>query len=372
VRKPDCVRALVARGWLRITHSRFDDAAQDLDAAVRFAPNHFRAHMGLLTVAGLTGDYERAMVEFEWTETAAGKLRPYEQPLWDGSPLEGRTILLWEDAGLGDTLQRMRFIPLVAARGARIVMECPATLVPIAEQLPDVQRIVATGTPLPAFDVHSPLCLLASRLGIRVSNLPARVPYITIPPDLTKKWRARLGACTERPVTIGLVWASMATSHGKSAPLAAFGPLARSARVRFISLQVGPQAIELLAPPEGLSIEPFVDDSFTVADTGATIQSLDLVISVDTMAAHLAGALGRPVWLLLTWRRPDWRWLNQEGRSPWYPSMRLFQQRPEEDWSAFLAQVGVELEAALARNDFSAPLPSASGVVQGVREGATS
>lgn len=361
-RKPDCVRAMVGRAWVHVTFSEFSAASRLLDAAVQLTPDHVSAHFGLLTVAGLTGDYERAMREFEWTEMAIGKLRHYEQPRWDGGPLEGRTILLWEDAGYGDVIQRMRFIPLVKARSGRIVVESAPALMPLFEQMPEVDRVVATGTALPAFDEHSPFCLLAPVLRIRVPDLPGRIPYVSVPAALTSTCRLQLGSPESSPrrtLTIGLVWGSRDPEQGKSAPLATFAPLARVPDVRFVSLQLGPQAIEMIAPPDGLRIDSLIDDSFSIADTAAVIQQLDLVISVDTMAAHLTGALNRPIWLLLT-ARPEWRWFSVDGRSPWYPSMRIFKLDPGEDWTALLAHVADQLMDALARGDFAAPSPPPS------------
>lgn len=361
-RKADCVRAMVGRAWVHVTFSEFSDASRLLDEAVQLTPDHVSAHFGLLTVAGLTGDYERAMREFEWTEMAIGKFRHYEQPRWDGGPLEGRTILLWEDAGYGDVIQRMRFIPLVKARGGRIVVESAPALMPLFEQMPEVERVVATGTPLPAFDVHSPFCLLAPVLRIRVPDLPGRIPYVSVPAALASTRHLQLGSPESSPrrlPIVGLVWGSRDPEQGKSAPLATFAPLARVPDVRFVSLQLGPQAIEMIAPPDGLRIDSPIDDSCTIADTAAVIQQLDLVISVDTMAAHLTGALNRPIWLLLT-ARPEWRWFSVDGRSPWYPSMRIFKLDPGEDWPALLGRVADQLTDALARGDFAAPSPPSS------------
>ncbi len=238
----------------------------------------------------------------------------------------------------------MRYTPLVAARGGRVVIEVQRELVPLLEGIEGAAAVVAQGGRLPDFDVHCPLLSLPRVMGTRLETIPAAVPYCRPDPQLVQSW-SRLRAADR--LAVGLVWAGSpqhANDHRRSLPLECFRALAGVPGVTWFSLQKGPAAAQLAAAPAGLEIEDLAPHLHSFADTAAVLANLDLLISVDTAAAHLAGALARPVWTLLPYT-PDWRWLMDREDSPWYPTMRLFRQFRPEDWDNVLARVRAMLLA---------------------------
>jgi tetratricopeptide (TPR) repeat protein len=371
--KPDCLRALLRLGDLALRFGEPQKAIEYFEAALAIDPEHPIAHINLGWALRITGDFTRGWKESAWNFLAGDKRR-FEQPLWDGSPLCGRTLLLWAESALGDTIQDLRYLPFVkvaAAAGpgegpdARIVVECDRRLVSLVDGLTvvgaavGVIQIVANDAPLPAFDVHLPLRQLPEVLGIDLSVIPNRVPYLKVKPHLEAAWRETLALGRShssepgqgrgahdgrdephernRDITVGIVWAgdeSRADAHSTSASLMAFEPLAHIESVRFISLQRGPSAAELVAPPTGLRVERTLTEFCSAADTAAVMNNLDLIITVDGMTAHLAGALGKPVWVLAAFS-PAW-WLRHcDGdRSLWYPTIRVFRQEMAGNWTA--------------------------------------
>ncbi len=269
----------------------------------------------------------------------------YGRARWTGESLEGRTILLMAEQGLGDTIQFARYVPWVAKRGGRILLGVPRELLGLLGSLQAAVTLVAFGDPLPPYDVWCPLMSLPLICGTTLATVPAAIPYLAADPAAVARWAARLGGGA-RGLRVGLVWAgnpAHLSDRLRSIPFAALAPLWRVAGLRWFSLQVGPRAADL--PEDGIiDLAPELSD---FAATAAAIAALDLVIAVDTSVAHLAGALGRPVWLLLA-RVPDWRWLREGAASPWYPTMRLFRQDDGRDWAPVIRRVAGEL-AALAR-----------------------
>jgi hypothetical protein len=259
-------------------------------------------------------------------------------------------LLLHAEQGLGDTLQFIRYAPLVAARGIRTIIEVPQPLVRLvrAMAVPDA-RVVESGTPLPPADLRCPLLNLPLLFDTRLETIPAAIPYLTPDAAAVAHWRARLAG--EARFKVGLVWAgsrrtdvAAALIDGRrSMRLDQMAPLAACAGVRFYNLQKGEPAGQLAAPPPGLDLIDPMDEMVDFADTAALIANLDLVISVDTSVAHLAGALGTPVWLL---NRYDtcWRWLLNRDDSPWYPSLRQFRQPAPGDWDGVMANVRQALD----------------------------
>jgi ADP-heptose:LPS heptosyltransferase len=253
---------------------------------------------------------------------------------------------------LGDAIQFARYAPLIAQRGGRVIFECQFEMLRLLRQCPRVEQVVLAGQPLPRFDVHCPLMSLAGVFQTTAQNIPANVPYIFADSQIAQRWKQKLtgtgeGAGAGRKV--GLVWGSgriFPQYYLKSMTLAAFAPLARVAGVQLISLQKGPAAAEAgnqaAGAPGGIELLDWTNQLSDFADTAALVAGLDLVISVDTAVAHLAGAMAKPVWTLLPFD-PDWRWMIGREDTPWYPTMRLFRQPSPGDWQSVIANVAIEL-----------------------------
>ncbi len=307
-------------------------------AAVAAEPDMVEAHVNLGMQLLLSGRFSEGWPEYEWrlrypeyrgSELAARASR------WDGADLGGRTILLEAEQGFGDAIQFLRYAPLVAERGGRVLVRCAPQLAGLVAAAPGVAGAIARGAALPAYDTWCPLPSLPQVFGTRLESIPARVPYLHADAGKAVRWRARL-ADAAVACRVGLVWASQSehrTAPAKSMPLAKFAALGGVEGVRFYSLQKGEAAGEALQAPRELRIEDLSADLADFSETAAVVANLDLVISVDTAVAHLAGALGKPVWTLLKFA-PDWRWLLVREDCPWYPTMRLFRQVRPGDWGA--------------------------------------
>lgn len=291
----------------------------------------------------LMGDYAAAwpLYESRWQlPNVAHLARTFEQPQWSGTePLAGKTILLHAEQGFGDTLQFCRYAPLVAQRGARVVLEVQPQLASLFSGMDGIDQVVARGDALPAFDVHCPLLSLPLAFGTTLESIPAQVPYLRAPADRVSAWRQRLGPKTKPRV--GVVWAGSRSIDNDQRSLR-LDDFARAcdADVEFLGLQkeVRPtDAKELARHPHIRNLE--LGD---FADTAGVLENLDVVLTVDTAAAHLAGALGRPVWILLPFA-PTWRWLLGRDDSPWYPTARLFRQPEPGDWKEPLARARAAL-----------------------------
>lgn len=348
---------------------RLEAAAARHRRALALAPDHPEAHWNLGQALLLQGDLAAGWTEYEWrTVTANGPRRTFERPPWDGGDLTGRTILLHAEQGLGDTLQFIRYAPLVKARGAAaVIVESPPALTALLRGVDGVDRLVPTGAALPAFDRHAPLPSLPHLFGVGEDSIPAGVPYLRPEPDRVAWWRERLAAGPPG-LRVGVAWQGNPhgrVDRGRSPPLAALAPLAAVPGVRLISLQQRDGVEQLAALPEGMAIEtlgPGVDADGAFVDTAAIMMSLDLVVSSDTAIPHLAGALGRPVWLAVK-RVPDWRWLLGRADSPWYPTLRLFRQRRDGDWDGVFRAIAAALaaRAAPARDDATPLAPVSWG-----------
>jgi tetratricopeptide (TPR) repeat protein len=338
--------ALDAEGRPAAAMEAFDRALAiaPADAEIRFA-------RALTLLRG--GDFGRGLAEYEWrwdTRAQRAGRRTFAQPQWRGEDVAGRTILLHAEQGLGDTIQFARYAALAAERGARVLLEVQPALVRLLSGLDGVERVLARGEALPAFDLHCPLLSLPLALATTPATIPAAIPYLRAEPERAAAWRARL---EQRPgFRVGIAWQGNPHSIadlGRSAPLAAFAPLAAVPGVRLIALQKGPGSEQLAALPAvedlGNGLDPGPD---AFLDTAAAMMALDLVVSVDTAAAHLAGALGRPVWIALK-SVPDWRWLLDRADTPWYPTARLFRQRQPGDWPGVFAAIAAALKAEVER-----------------------
>jgi tetratricopeptide (TPR) repeat protein len=292
------------------------------------------------------GDYERGWLEYEWRwRRRQARPRHTSQPRWEGSPLAGRTILLWREQGLGDTIQFVRYAALVSRQGGRVVVECPACLVPLLSRCPGIDVLVTENQPLPQLDVQAPLLSLPALLKTTLASVPALVPYLHAEPERVTAWRTRLGA--RRAFRVGVVWQGNPYFRGdrhRSFPLASLAPLAAVEGVQLVSLQKE-HGLEQLRAERGFPItvlEGLDASGGAFVDTAAVMRCLDLVVTADTAAAHVAGALGVPVWLALS-RAPDWRWGLSGETTPWYPSMRLFRQGQLGDWRSVFASMATAL-----------------------------
>jgi tetratricopeptide (TPR) repeat protein len=350
---PTMVQALVNRASLSAMRGHHRDALADYARAKTASPDSADAHWNEALCRLAMGDYVGGWREHEWrwrTNALRAGHRTYPQPLWLGeTSLAERTILLHAEQGYGDVLQFCRFAPLVAALAESVVLEVPYTLTRLIRTMPGSQRVVPHNEALPAFDVHCPLLSLPLALGTTLETIPCALPYLRADPDQERAWRIRLGALPG--LYVGLVWAgnprandpaANAIDRRRSMPLERLAPLGRVPGINLISLQKGPGAVAAKAPPPRMVLHDWTDELWDFADTAALIAALDLVISVDTSVVHLAGALGRPVWVL---NRYDacWRWLHGRTDSPWYPTARLFRQHAYGDWDNVITEVTAAL-----------------------------
>jgi Tfp pilus assembly protein PilF len=312
--------------------------------ATRLDPDFAGAHWNESLVRLLLGDFARGWQGYEW-RWKHGRLpspqRSFVQPRWDGSPLNGRRLLVYWEQGFGDVLQFVRYLPLLAwtaggtAEGQLVYLECQRALLPVLRSLPGTIA-VETGGPLPDFDVQIPVLSLPALFGTRLETVPSRVPYLTAEPDLAARWGERLQEAAKDGggLKVGIVWAG-SPSHGndrnRSIGLAPFARLAAIPGVSLVSIQKGPTEGQAADPPGGFPLLNLSPDIHDFADTAAIMAGLDLVVCVDTSVAHLAGALGVPVWVLVPFA-PDWRWMLDRDDSPWYPTMRLFRQDRPGSW----------------------------------------
>jgi hypothetical protein len=270
-------------------------------------------------------------------------LHPLSRRPWSGEPLEGARILINAEMGFGDTLQFVRFVPFVASRGGRVVLEVQPELYRLLSAYPDTDAVIPLGACIPDCIWHCPLVSLPHVLGTELASVPAQIPYITVPQEASQVWAARLGDSGPR---IGLVWAGDPAQKWdrvrsiRQLPLLA--PLGHVGGLRFFSLQKGAAAKQALNPPSGMNLvdlSPYIHD---FADTAAAIAGLDLVITTCTSVAHLAGALGKPVWIMLAYAA-DWIWLIGREDSPWYPTARLFRQPALGAWNPVIERIAEEL-----------------------------
>ncbi len=349
--EPDAVDAHVKLGAVLFESGRPAEAATCLRHAVALAPRHAEAHSFLSMALLAQGDLPSGFAEYEWRRAHLGfpRMNP-AIPEWRGGMLTGRTILLYGEQGLGDVLQFARYVSVAAAVGGRVVLQAHRPLVRLLRSVPGVAEVVEEGQPLPHFDCHLPLMSVPLVVGTRLDTIPANIPYLRPDPAEVADWAERLRGV--EGLRVGLVWSGNPRPHDRDAnlvdrrrslPLAALAPLASRTGVTFVSLQKGAAAAEARTPPAGMVLVDQTDAIGDFAHTAALVANLDLVISVDTSVAHLAGAMGKPVWVL---SRFDacWRWLGNRTDSPWYPSARVFGQPRPGDWSSVTAQVAEALK----------------------------
>jgi len=354
--KPDYAEAYYNLGVAFQRLHRLDDALANFQQALRLNSDFAMAHLGRAHTLLLAGDFAQGWPEHEWRARCPPFGTPSlrgPQPAWDGSALGGRILLLRAEQGIGDTLQFIRYASVIKLqRGqGRIIVEAQAPVLPLLRTCPGVDQTIAQGDSPPPFDVQALLLSLPGLLGTSLANVPADVPYLAADPALVAHWRSELSHV--QGFKVGIVWQGSSMhlqDRRRSISLPEFAPLATVEGVHLFSLQVGPGHEQLAAlagrfPVTDLGVR---FDSTSFADAAAVVMTLDLVVTVDTALAHLAGALGVPVWVVLPFS-PDWRWLLGREDSPWYPSMRLFRQAHPGDWAEVFLRIREALRARLGR-----------------------
>jgi len=318
--------------------------------ALELKPDLAEAHLNLAALLLLTGDFESGWHEYEWHwRTARYGGKPLAGPKWNGEPLDGKAILLHSKQGLGDTIQFVRYASLVKRLGAKVIVSCQDRLLPLLTGLP-VDRVVSETESPPAFDFHAPLLGLPRIFKTKLETIPADFPYLFADAKLVEHWRQRLHSIGG--FKVGIVWQGNPhydEDHGRSLRLSYFQPLASVPGVRLISLQKGPGTEQMAEPGGDFPVVDFqveLDRAGPFLDTAAIMKNLDLVITSDTAAAHLAGALGVRVWVALR-KNPNWRWLLDRPDSPWYPTMRLFRQKTAGDWPGVFNEMAEALRNGL-------------------------
>jgi tetratricopeptide (TPR) repeat protein len=316
---------------------RIDAAIECYRQALALEPDNAEAHNGLGLALLLKGDYAAAWPHHEH--------RPHDWvgefaiPRWKGQPLAGQRILLHAEQGMGDTLQFVRYVPMVAARGGRVVLATVPALAPLFDGMPGVEELVTGTRPPGDLAWHCPLMSLPLAFGTTRDTIPGPWPYLRVSAERLAPWCQRIGG--DGVVKVGLVWKGqpkLRRDRDRSLPAAQLAPLAGIAGVRYYALQKTADGSGFADLPAALGATDLADGFSDYAETAAALMALDLVVTVDTSVAHLAGALGRPVWLLIS-KVPDWRWGEQGSDSPWYPSVRLFRQTVAGVWDDVVADV---------------------------------
>jgi Flp pilus assembly protein TadD len=315
--------------------------------AIALEPDYVDAHNNLAMTLLITGHFEEGWREFEWRHRRPGRERLQALgPIWEGESFSGKTLMVMAEEGHGDAIHFMRYLPAVAERCGKLVVAVHRPLMGLTRRLVPEAEVVALGGASPSVDAWCPMMSLPRVFGTTLETIPAAVPYLSVDPAVAERWRARLGA--SRGLKVGVVW-SGAQGYGnnvrRAMPAERLAPLLDLEGVSWFSLQVGERAPELARLPPGIvDLSPELTD---FGETAGALLGLDLLISTDTSVPHLAGALARPVWVMLAFM-PDWRWLLDRDTCPWYPTMRLFRQRARGAWEDVVRRVGVELRAVLA------------------------
>jgi tetratricopeptide (TPR) repeat protein len=350
VHLPDAIEILNNKAFMLGQLQRFDEAFAFYDQIKALHLNNATTDWNLALLHMLTGNFEAGWAgrESRWAKTSPPPYPKFSQPMWLGNePVEGKTILIHVDEGLGDTIQFTRYVPMVAARGARVILVVERPLYSLLSGLPGVSQCLPfSDGPLPAFDMHCPIGSLPLAFRTRLDTIPP-VTSLRYPPEAhAQVWEERLGPHDR--LRVGLVWSGNANHKNdlnRSTPLMQLSCLL-DVDATFVSLQKDPRPDDKV-PLEQTDIVDLTAHLTDFAETAALLGCLDLVITVDTSVAHLAGALGRPTWILLPWT-PDYRWLLDRDDSPWYPSARLFRQDERRDYAKVLDRVRTELLALVA------------------------
>ncbi|HYC17333.1 MAG TPA: tetratricopeptide repeat protein [Pseudolabrys sp.] len=351
--RPNDGNTFTNRGKILKELDRYDEALACSARALELLPDNIIAHCNEASMRLLTGDFARGFAEYEWRWKKADMAparRDFPQPMWRGEDIAGKTILLHGEQGFGDAIHFCRYAPLVAARGAHVILEVRKPLARLMDSLMHTlagpSAIVASGEALPAFDLHCPLLSLPLAMGTRLDTIPAQVPYLGVPAEKAAEWSARLESRlgTKPRPRIGLAWSGSVHHELDKQRSIGLRNFARLLEIdaTFISLHKEAAADDARVLAERSEIVHFGEALDDYTDTAALISQLDLVVSVDTSVVHLAGALAKPVWVLVTYV-PDWRWLLGREDSPWYPTARVFRQSAAREWDSVITRVHGEL-----------------------------
>jgi hypothetical protein len=322
---------------------RDQDALANYQRALAVRPDYADAHYAESFVRLRLGDFRAGFVKYEWRwrrSELASYRRDLGKPLWLGeASLAGKTILLHAEQGFGDTIHFARYAPLVAQQGATVILEVQPALKELLAPL--AGTIIGRGEKLPAFDCHCPLLSLPLAFRTDLDTIPARGPYIAAATDRVASWRSRISPGR----AVGIVWCgnpSFRNERNRSMSFADVAPLLRTPGINFVSLNPGLPPDQVAALAELPNVTHVAADFRDFADTAAVIENLGLVVTTDTATAHLAGAMGKPVWIMLSCG-PDWRWLMGRDDCPWYPTARLFRQPKPGDWSSVVDRLRAEI-----------------------------
>ncbi|MEG5039441.1 MULTISPECIES: tetratricopeptide repeat protein [unclassified Microcoleus] len=347
--KPDFVEAINNLGHALVDLGEFQEAFYCHSRALELQPDNATAHLELSLTLLLFGDFQRGFAEYEWRwRTPQLQPRQFKQPIWDGSDLQGKTILLHVEQGFGDSLQFIRYAPILRRRGAKVMVACYPELMRLFATVPGIEYLSVSLEGLPEFDVHAPLMSLPRIVGTTLETIPANVPYLAPPAE------CKFALSSDAKLKVGIVWAGSPQrrkDNQRSCSLSDFIRFLDVPGIAFYSLQKNLSESDRTLLNQHLvpDLTPHLND---FADTASAISQLDLVISVDTAVAHLAGALGKPVWVLLSFA-PDWRWLLDREDNPWYPTARLFRQSQPESWQELFEEVQAALSLFAIANTAS-------------------
>jgi len=352
--RPDSAEARYNLGRAVHQAGHYDEARELYQAALDLKPDLAYAHAGLGMLMLLRGDYDNGWPEYEWRwKTGSLSGLDHRQPQWDGRRLDGQTILLYCEQGLGDTIQFIRYAPVVKSLGGTVLVQCQKSILKLLQNCGGIDQLIGEGDELPPLDTHASLLNLPRILKTNLETIPRDTPYLAANAELVESWRSRLAEI--QPFRIGINWRGRQGTGAfrqRDIPVEFFAALAKIPGMRLISLQKDGEE-DLKAVRDG-SIVVLGDDIDTkhgaFTDTAAIMKNLDLVITSDTSIPHLAGALGVPIWLALPYV-PDWRWLLDRADSPWYPTMRLFRQKSPGDWAGVFAEITIALRERMRGGD---------------------
>ena len=345
-------KAQMNLGAVLLRQENFEEAMPHLERAIALLPDYALAHMHRAAILFRRRDLPAAFAEYEWRFRCKGFPTPWRndpQPTWDGSPLMGKRILLWPEQGLGDVIQFARFIPQVIERGGKVILQCMPELKRVLQSLKADFTLITTQDSVPQFDVHLPLISLPRVLGTTADTIPAPQKYLYAEPQLIEQWKQKLQS-TGPGLRVGLAWSgspSFPANHRRSIPVESLLPLADVPGISWHSLQLGDAAKQLPVLAQRIPITDHSANLHDFADSAGLLENLDLLISTDTAIVHLAGALGKDTWTLL-WTERDFRWLLDDQKMPWYPSVRPFKQTRMGQWGDVVQVVKQELRRRAA------------------------